>query len=110
MTTTNTPAWFREQEKVTEHTFVVGQRVEKVGGDYSYSGVVVAVIIKRSGVVRIVVEDDRGLLFIFNPSQLKIAVAVEQSAARKVPTRSPQERHRPRMVAGPGPLPKGKTK
>ena len=46
--------------------------VQKVGGDYSFGGEVVAVFQKKSGVVRYVVEDDRGLLFIFNESQLSL--------------------------------------
>lgn len=53
-------------------TFAVGDAVEKVGGDYSFSGVVVAVVVKRSGAIRYVVEDSRGLLFIFNGGQLRL--------------------------------------
>ncbi len=52
-------------------TFQISDRVEKVGGDYQYEGVVVAVFTKRSGKVRLVVEDDRGLLFIFNEQGLR---------------------------------------
>lgn len=51
--------------------FQVGDRVRKDEGDYTFEGVVRAVFTKRSGVIRYVVEDDRGLLFIFNSSQLK---------------------------------------
>lgn len=50
--------------------FNVGDRVVKTGGDYSYSGVVVSAFQKVSGAQRYVVEDARGLLFIFNESQL----------------------------------------
>jgi len=50
--------------------FAVGDEVTKTGGDYSYSGRVVGRLVKKSGAVRWVVEDDRGLLFIFNASQL----------------------------------------
>jgi len=44
----------------------VGHKVKKVGGDYSYEGLVVAVVVKLSGRIRYVVEDDKGMLFIFN--------------------------------------------
>lgn len=44
--------------------FDVGDKVAKVGGDYRFDGVVVAVFRKLSGLSRIVVEDDRGTLFI----------------------------------------------
>jgi hypothetical protein len=48
----------------------VGDCVEKIGGDYTFRGVVVAVFSKRSGAVRVVVENDDGILHIFNPGQL----------------------------------------
>lgn len=44
--------------------------VTKTGGDYHFEGVVVARFPKLSGAIRVVVEDDRGLLFIFNESML----------------------------------------
>lgn len=52
-------------------TFSVGDAVEKIGGDYRFEGTVVAVFAKRSGAIRLVVEDGRGLLFIFNETQLR---------------------------------------
>ncbi len=51
--------------------FQVGDRVCKLGGDYTFDGVVVSAFLKRSGQVRYVVEDDRGLLFIFNEQSLQ---------------------------------------
>ena len=51
--------------------FNIGDRVEKQGGDYTFEGVIVGVIEKRSGAIRYVVEDDRGLLFIFRDTQLE---------------------------------------
>ena len=42
--------------------FAVGDKVEKVGGDYTFVGHVVAVFAKISGAIRLVVEDDRGVL------------------------------------------------
>ena len=50
--------------------FNVGDRVAKLEGDYTFHGYVVAKFQKRSGVWRFVVEDDRGLLFIFSDKQL----------------------------------------
>lgn len=52
---------------------VVGDHVVKRGGDYTFEGVVVAKFNKRSGAVRVVVEDDRGLLLIMNAKQLEFA-------------------------------------
>jgi putative ribosome biogenesis GTPase RsgA len=51
--------------------FAVGDRVEKTGGDYTFRGYVVAVFVKRSGAVRLVVENADGLLFIFSEAQLR---------------------------------------
>lgn len=54
--------------------FERGDRVRKSGGDYTFEGEVVTVFQKRidhGGELRCVVEDDRGLLFIFKPSQLE---------------------------------------
>lgn len=54
--------------------FNKGDRVEKRKGDYTFNGVVVARFAKRSGAERYVVEDDRGLLFIFSQGQLSKAL------------------------------------
>ena len=52
--------------------FAVGQRVEKVGGDYTFEGVIVSVFTKQSGKsVRYVVEDDRGILHIYSEINLR---------------------------------------
>lgn len=51
--------------------FKVGDKVLKDSGDYRYRGEVVAVFAKKSGAVRLVVENEDGMLFIFNESQLK---------------------------------------
>lgn len=48
----------------------VGDKVKKVGGDYTFEGVVVSVFCKLSGQVRVVVEDDRGILHIFSERNL----------------------------------------
>lgn len=50
-----------------------GQRVRKIGGDYSVVGTVAARFTKSSGAVRAVVECDepKGLLLIFNAQQLE---------------------------------------
>lgn len=52
-------------------TIAVGDRVAKEGGDYRFSGYVVAVFEKRSGQVRCVVENQDGILHIFSLTQLK---------------------------------------
>jgi hypothetical protein len=59
--------------------FVVGDKVQKVGGDYAFVGVVVSAFGKHSGQVRYVVEDDRGILHIF--SEKNLASQDEQSHA-----------------------------
>lgn len=51
-------------------TVEIGTQVEKVGGDYKFTGIVVSVFKKKSGVVRVVVENPDGILHIFNPAQL----------------------------------------
>lgn len=54
--------------------FKTGDSVRKISGDYVYSGTIVCVFTKLSGVTRYVVEDSRGLLFIFNTNQLEYEV------------------------------------
>ena len=39
------------------------------GSDYSYDGWVQGIVIKRSGAIRYVIEDDNGRLFIHNAKQ-----------------------------------------
>lgn len=51
--------------------FEIGDHVEKTGGDYTYQGEIIGVITKKSGAVRYIVENDMGMLFIFNGTQLK---------------------------------------
>lgn len=48
----------------------VGDVVIKTGGDYSFTGTVVSIFKKKSGVTRCVVENISGILHIFNPEQL----------------------------------------
>ena len=48
----------------------VGDLVSKLDGDYRFHGTIACIFNKRSGATRIVVENDDGMLFIFNPSQL----------------------------------------
>lgn len=55
-----------------EHDLRTGDAVAKEGGDYRFDGIVVAIFDKLHGGVRVVVEDERGLLFIFNPKQLRV--------------------------------------
>jgi len=51
--------------------FNVGDVVDKKGGDYSFTGVVVAAFQKQSGAWRYVVEDDRGLLLIHSETTIE---------------------------------------
>lgn len=53
--------------------FQVGDKVEKVGGDYTFVGVVVARFQKLSGAIRLVVEDDRGVLHVYSEKNLRPA-------------------------------------
>lgn len=48
-----------------------GKLVHKDTGDYSFQGDVRSIFTKRSGALRVVVENDAGLVHIFNTSQLK---------------------------------------
>ena len=45
-------------------------RVTVIARDYSYEGWLVGVVIKRSGTIRYVLEDDNGRLFIHNEKQI----------------------------------------
>lgn len=54
-----------------EKVYTVGDAVEKVGGDYQFEGTVVAAFKKLSGVMRYVVEDDRGVLHVYSAKILK---------------------------------------
>lgn len=55
-----------------EAHFKVGDKVEKVGGDYTFVGTVVSVFQKLSGAVRLVVEDDRGVLHVYSEKNLRL--------------------------------------
>jgi hypothetical protein len=46
--------------------YKIGDLVEKVGGDYTFDGEIRCIFTKRSGAVRFVVEDDRGVLHVFS--------------------------------------------
>lgn len=52
--------------------FDEGNRVRKDTGDYFFDGVIVAVFRKRSGAPRYAVENEAGIVHIFNHEQLKI--------------------------------------
>lgn len=58
--------------KTSDQEFHRGQQVAKLRGDYMFQGEVVAAFQKRSGLWRYVVEDDRGLLFIFSGKHLEL--------------------------------------
>jgi hypothetical protein len=46
-------------------TIMVGDLVERVNSDYKFVGTVVSEFKKTTGLTRYVVEDDRGVLFIW---------------------------------------------
>ena len=78
-----------------EINFRIGDPVAKVGGDYRFEGKVAGIVRKKSGQIRYVVEDDRGLLFIFNPAQLEprtILLTVAPPANRRTRARVLWER------------------
>lgn len=52
-------------------SLAVGDRVQKCRGDYLFPGTVRAVFHKRSGLVRVVVENDDGILHIFSEADLE---------------------------------------
>lgn len=62
---------------MTDHA--IGDPVSKVGGDYKFDGHVRAVFTKASGQIRIVVEDDRGVLFIARQEQYALRIVPVQS-------------------------------
>lgn len=50
----------------------VNDKVEKIGGDYTFEGVVVAKFKKLSGAERFVVEDERGVLHVYSEKNLRL--------------------------------------
>ena len=67
-------AYLKNQKKVNmdNNTFKVNDKVSKVGGDYTFDGTVVSIFPKLSGAIRVVVEDDRGVLHVYSEKNLKI--------------------------------------
>lgn len=57
--------------KWEDFKFSVGQKVAKLGGDYIFYGEVVTAFYKTTGLKRYVVENEDGMLFIFNEDQLQ---------------------------------------
>lgn len=54
----------------------VGDKVEKIGGDYTFVGIIVSVFKKLSGKIRLVVEDDRGVLHVY--SEMMVTKVLEK--------------------------------
>lgn len=50
----------------------VGDKVRRVNSDYEFVGTLVSVFKKTSGLTRYVVEDDRGVLFIWRRENFEI--------------------------------------
>ena len=51
----------------------VGDKVERVNSDYKFIGTVVSKFNKTTGQIRYVVEDDRGVLFIWRRDNMEKA-------------------------------------
>lgn len=51
--------------------FAEGERVIKDTGDYTFDGIILSVFRNRSGSPRYVVENEEGIIHIFNHNQLK---------------------------------------
>ena len=51
----------------------IGDKVRRVNSDYEFVGTVVSVFTKTTGLVRYVVEDERGVLFIWNRKNMELA-------------------------------------
>ena len=56
---------------INDYIFDIGDKVEKVGGDYTFEGIVMASFEKLSGLRRYVVEDDRGVLHVYSAKILR---------------------------------------
>lgn len=59
--------------------FKIGDLVEKVGGDYTFVGTVVSVFPKLSGAIRLVVEDDRGVLHVYSEKILRLLANAKEN-------------------------------
>jgi hypothetical protein len=59
-------------DKLASAAFKLGEHVDKVGGDYTFAGTVVAVFLKLGGAIRYVVEDDRGVLHVYSEKNLEL--------------------------------------
>ena len=58
---------------MTDPLFKTGDSVHKVGGDYTFEGIIVSAFPKLSGQIRYVVEDDRGILHIYSEKNLSLS-------------------------------------
>lgn len=58
-------------------------KVRKIGGDYTFEGVIVSVFEKLSGKIRFVVEDDRGALHLYSEKNLELIVDEYEQASPK---------------------------
>lgn len=62
--------WSKRRTISDDYVFRLGDQVIKTGGDYKYQGEIVGIVHKKSGQIRYVVEDDRGLLMIMSIGQI----------------------------------------
>lgn len=77
---------------VVGHGDKLGTLVNKMEGDYTFHGDVRGIIYKRSGAIRIVVQNNEGILHIFSPSQLTLEkkAYVRPSIVPSSPRQSPE--------------------
>ena len=61
-----------KERKLPDYFPILGDKVKKTSGDYKFYGKIVSVFYKKSGARRIVVENEDGMLFIFNEKQLEL--------------------------------------
>lgn len=50
----------------------IGNKVKKVTGDYKFEGIIVAVFEKLDGKIRLVVENQDGILHIYSEKNLEL--------------------------------------
>ena len=66
--------WFNASSKLPQHNGKPQRRVEKIGGSFQHTGIVVAEFKTTTGEDRIVIEFDapvQGMLHVYRPDQVR---------------------------------------